>query len=202
MKITFILLLSISLLGMNNITYAQVTTSNKVLWADVQSFVPLDRDTSGWYAKSGMEKLISTGIAFQQNWDIAFKYDSEKIFSSITHAVLSGKLKAYTDFSTLDKALTLKEFNNILVHYDTTDTPMNAMTYDGSDGLVPIGSLIKLELKADDIARLKFNEKIEFDTVANSLSTKISSITFYTYNLNENGQAVGEKEKFFVKLNE
>src|ERR1035437_7862521 len=102
MKKTAILLLFTSIVACNKNTN-QETKKSKVLWAEtVQSSVPLVRDT----------------LWNEADWKAAYKYDKEKIFSSTTHAVLAGKLKAYSDYP--GKELTLKEFNNILVSWDST----------------------------------------------------------------------------------
>lgn len=206
MKKTTILLIFTALLACNKNTNAQVTKNNKVLWAEnVQSIVPLYRDTAGFGNRSKKERLISIGSLFNpsQIWDAAFKYDIEKIFTSVTHAVLSGKLKAYTDYPTPDRELTLKEFNNILVKWDTIDTPMTAYDPNGGSGEIPIGTPIKDELRPDEITQLKFNETIEFDTVSCTLSKKVSTITFYTYEITERGEQIGnDKEIFYIKLND
>lgn len=210
MEKTTLLLLFIVLLAYNKNTNAQVTKNNKVLWAEnVQSIVPLERpfknDTANWHERDNRFKLnwYQNQFSPSQIWDATFKYDNEKIFTSITRAVLSGKLKAYTDYPNQGTELTLKEFNNILVKWDTSNTPMTAMTFDGSDGVVPIGTPIKYELRSDDITQIKFNETIEFDTVSYTLNKKVSTITFYTSERSESGEVIrNNKEIFYVKLND
>lgn len=206
-KVTILLLFS-SFLANNNTTNAQVTKNHKVLWAEnVQSVISLSRDTANWSNFSAAEPLpytqkqIRTILTYT-----AFKYDKEKIFSSITHAVLSGKLKAYSDFPTPGKVLTIKEFNDILVHWDTTDTPSTALDISNAKMLVvdvPIGAAIKIEITSDDITQLKFNETIEFDTLAYTINKKVTSISFYIDKVAENGYWIdNDKEIFYVKLNE
>lgn len=205
MKKISILLIFTAFIASNKNTNAQITKSSKVLWAEnVQSIIPLDKDTARWSAKSNRERLMEIGYQFSplQIWNNAFKYDIEKIFSSISSAVLSGKLKAYSDFPTLGKELTPKEFNSILVKWDTTDTRITALDTTGGSGEIPIGTPIKRVLKSDDITRLKFNEKIEFDTVYYTLCKKVSSISFFTYKINERGEQLGDEEIFYVKLND
>ena len=208
MKNVTILLLFASLLANNNTTNAQVTKNNKVLWAEnVQSVISLSRDTANWSNFSAAEPLpynqkqISSILTYT-----AFKYDKEKIFSSITHAVLSGKLKAYTDIPSPGTVLTIKEFNDILVHWDTTVSPSTALDTSDAKMLVvdvPIGAAIKIEITSDDITQLKFNETIEFDTITYTINKKVSSIAFYTDKYAENGYWIdNDKEIFYVKLNE
>ena len=151
--------------------------------------------------------LALNGYSFSQNCE-QFKvnekgeFDKEKMFSSITHAILSGKLKAYRAFSGSDKELTLKEFNNILVSWDTSDTPMVALDTTGGSGEIPIGTPVMRRLTSEDITQLKFNETIEFDTVSYTLCKKVSRIAFYTYKLNERSEQIGQKELFYVNLND
>ena len=179
MKKIAILFILTAIIACNKSTN-QETTNNKVLWAEnVQSIVPLVRDTT-WN---------------EVDWDAAYKYDKEKIFSSITHAILSGKLKAYTDYP--NSALTVKEFNNILVQWDSTfvvEDPNNPGTM--------ISAPVKFEVKSEDITQLKFNEKVELDTVSYSLSKKVSYITFFANKYNEVGDILGVKKIFDVKLND
>lgn len=207
MKNTTLLILFIATLACNKNTKAQETKSSKVLWADnIQSVISLSRDTANWSNFSAAEPLpynqkqIRSILTYT-----AFKYDKEKIFSSITHAVLSGKLKAYSDFPTAGKSLTIEEFNNILVQWDTTDTPSTALDTSNAKMLVvdvPIGAAIKIEITSNDITQLKFNETIEFDTLTYTINKKVSSITFYTEHV-ENGEWIdNDKEIFYVKLND
>lgn len=210
MKKTVILLLFIALIAFNKNINAQVSKNNKVLWAEnVESVVPLEipfkGDSAAWYDKDNKFKLNWYRLQFTpiQIWNVALKYDKEKMFSSITRAVLSGKLKAYTDYPNQGTELTLKEFNNILVKWDTTDTPMTAYDRNGGSGEMPIETTIKDELRPDEITQLKFNETIEFDTVSYTLIKKISRITFYTAEITERGERIGnDKEIFYVKLND
>lgn len=166
-----ILLLFTAIVACNKNTN-QETKNNEVLWAEnVQTILPMEPDTTDPY------------------WS-----EKEKIFSSIVPAVLSGKLKAYANYPS--PPLTLKEFNNILVKWDTTqvENPANP----GVFFTVPV----KIELTSDRITGIKFNEKIELDTISFSISQKVSYITFLTYKENETGEIMGNKKLFDVKLND
>lgn len=176
-----ILLLFTALFACKQYTNAQVTKNNKVLWAaKAQSTLPLVRDTL-WNAA---------------DWNATYKYDKARIFTSVTRAVTSGKLKAFYDYP--DGELTLKEFNNILVQWDST----NQIEDPKNPGSM-ITSALKKELKSDDIVQLKFNEKIELDTVSYVLNKKVSTVAFFTYKYDETGEKVlGLKKIFDVKFNE
>lgn len=179
MKKTAILLLFTALVACNKNTN-QETKNNKVLWAEtVQSSVPLVKD-SAWN---------------KTDWNAVYKYDKEKIYTSITHGVLSGKLKAYDNYP--GKELTLKEFNNILVKWDST----NQVEDPNNPGKI-ITAPIKFEITSEDIIQLIFNEKIELDTVSYSLNKKVSSVTFITNKYTETGEIIGKRKIFEVKLND
>lgn len=179
MKKIAILLVSAALLGCNKNTN-QETKNTKVLWAEtVQSNVSLVRDS----------------LWDEADWNAINKYDKEKIFSSITQAVLSGKLKAYFDYPSSE--LTIKEFNNILVQWDST----NQMEDPKNPGTM-ITAPMKMELTSDDIVQLRFNEKIELDTISYTLNKKVSFITFLTYKTANTGEILGLKYLFDVKLND
>ncbi len=199
MKKNAVVLMLLALANCNLNIKAQESKNRKVLWAEnVQTIIPFAygagniRDTFAWN-HNFKETIISS------NWNAAFQYDKEKIFSTIVKAVLSGKLKAYTNCP--NEELTPKEFNKILVQWDTSKIPMSAMTKDGSDGQIPTGTPIRKELTAADITQLKLNEKIEFDTITYTLTKKVSTITFFTYEANETGEIFRQnKEIFYVKL--
>jgi len=177
-KIAIILMLTAIIACNKNAN--QETKNTKVIWAEtVQSSVPLERDT----------------LWNKTDWDAVYKYDKEKIFSSITSAVKSGKLKAYADYP--NRPFTVKEFNNIFSSWDST----NEAEYPINSGTFVPAPLLK-EIKADDIVLLKFNEKIEFDTLSYSLNKEVSYITFFSYKYNILGDILGVKKLFDVKLNE
>src|ERR1035437_5526791 len=128
MKKTAILFVLTAIIACNK-NNNQETKNNKILWAEnVQSIVPLVKDSS-WN---------------EADWNAIYKYDKEKIFSSITHAVLSGKLKAYADYP--NKEITVTGFNNILVKWDST----NVVADPKHPGYM-ISAPIKKELKSGDI---------------------------------------------------
>lgn len=181
MKKTNILMLITAFVACNNSTMAQATKTNKVLWAEkAQSTLPLERDTL-WNI---------------EEWNAVYKYDKKKIFESITHAVESGKLKAYADYP--NGELTIKKFNNILVKWDSTN-----YIEDVKNPGTMIISPMKKELKPDDIVQIKFNERIELDTVSYILNKIVSSISFFTYKYDERGEVILSLTKIFdVKLNE
>jgi hypothetical protein len=177
MKKTIILILISAVLTCHK-NLAQEIKNNKILWGEnVQSFLPMESDT----------------LSHEVNKNAIQRYDKEKIFSSITHAVLSGKLKAYHDYPGI--ALTITEFNNLLADWDTS-----AITEDPNNPGTMISSPIKYEITSDNITKLKFNETIEFDTISNCLIKKISTVSFYTRGNNMTDKY--EKKMFDVKLND
>ena len=180
MKKIAVLILFTALIACNKNTNQETKNSN-VLWAEtVQSSIPLIRDT----------------LCDEAYWKAAYKYDKEKIFSTITHAILAGKLKAYYNYPSNEKELTAKEFNNIIVVWDSTHVT-NDPDHPGTMVIAPM----KSEITADDIVEIRLNEKVELDTLSYSLSQKVSSITFLTYKYDEKGNILGLKHLFDVKLN-
>ncbi|OFY87548.1 MAG: hypothetical protein A3F72_20940 [Bacteroidetes bacterium RIFCSPLOWO2_12_FULL_35_15] len=178
MKKITILLLFISLLACNKNTKEE-TSNTKVLWAEnVQSTVPMERNT----------------LWTKEDWETVYNYDKEKIFTSITNAVLSGKLKAYIDYP--GTAFSVKEFENILVQWDS------AQVEDINNLGTFINASVKSEITSDDIVQLKFNEKIELDTVSYTLNKKVSFVTFVSYKYDNVGEILGLKKLFDVKLND
>ncbi len=155
------------------------SSNTKIVWAEnVQTVVPLEKDP----------------LWTDEEWTAVYKYDKEKIFTSITNAVLAGKLKAYADYP--GTPYSVKEFSNILVQFDTTtvadpNNPENITI-----------SPLKREVKSSDIVQMKFNEKIELDTVSFMLSNKVSYITFLSRKYNDVGELLGLKKLFDVKLND
>lgn len=179
MKKAIILLLFTALVACNK-NINQETSNTKVLWAEnVQSTVPMERDT----------------LWTKEDWKAVYNYDKEKIFTTITNAVLSGKLKAYIDYP--GTAYSVNEFNTILANWDSTN-----YAEDVNNPGTMISSPVKMEIKPDDIIQLKFNEKIELDTVSYTLSKKVSFVTFVSYKYDNVGEILGLKKLFDVKLNE
>ncbi len=155
--------------------------NSKLVWADnVWSTLPLEKDT------------VWEGTDFT---NASNTFDREKLVSSITNAVLAGKLKAYSDFP--NKALSVKEVQNILVKWDSTAT-----SEDPNNPGVFISAPIKMEIDSWSIPYIKFNEKIELDTLTYTLSKKTSYITLFNYKRTEKGETVGIKKLFDVQFNE
>ena len=155
--------------------------NSKLVWADnVWSTLPLETDT------------VWEGTDFT---NASNTFDREKLVSSITKAVLAGKLKAYSDFP--NKALSVKEVQNILVKWDSTAT-----SEDPNNPGVFISAPIKMEIDSWSIPYIKFNEKIELDTLTYTLSKKTSYITLFNYKRTEKGETVGIKKLFDVQFNE
>jgi len=146
MKKTAILLIFTALIACNNNTN-QETKNTKVLWAEnIQSTSPLVRDT----------------LWNEYDWYSIHKYNKGEIFSSITKAVYSGKLKAYYDYTYYPLSeIPVKDFNNILVQWDST-----AVVEDPSKPGTMIPAVIKTETVPDDLVQLRFHERIELDTVS------------------------------------
>jgi|GEM_PF-3196021 len=158
----------------------QETKNNKVLWAEnVRSILPLEGDTT----------------KNETNLNAIHRCDKEKIFSSITHAVLSGKLKAYVEYPGIE--LTVKEFNDILVYWDES----HVIEDPNNPGAV-IHAPIKHEITSHDITKLKFNETIELDTISYTLFKQISTVTFFiSQNYYDRG-GYYDRKIFEVKLND
>lgn len=162
----------------------QEIKDNKVVWAETaQTILPLDRDTS-WS---------------EADWNAAYKYDKKQLFTSVTKAVLSGKLQAYASYP--GTPFTVKEFDHFLVGWDSTN-----QVEDVNNPGVFISAPLKTEITPEEISQLRFHEKIEWDTVSYSLIRKVSYISFYTYRYNFNEvtntlNVIGYKKLFDVKLN-
>ena len=177
--ITFLFCLT-ALLACNK-NMKEESKNSKLVWADnVWSTLPLEADT------------VWEGTDFT---NASNTFDREKLVSSITKAVLAGKLKAYSDFP--NKALSVKEVQNILVKWDSTAT-----CEDPNNPGVFISAPIKMEIDSWSIPYIKFNEKIELDTLTYTLSKKTSYITLFNYKRTEKGETVGIKKLFDVQFNE
>ena len=155
------------------------TRNNVVLAENVESIIPLVPDTT-WD---------------EQEWKALYKYDQEKLFSTFVKGVLSNKLKAYSDVSDPQTELTTQEFTNIIVAWDSSavaEVPNNP----GNMIMAPV----KYELTGEDIVQIRFNEKIEMDTVSYMLHKTASSVSFISYMYSETGEMLGLKHLFDVKL--
>lgn len=141
--------------------------------------------------------LVSLDSTWDENaWKSLYKYDNKLILNTIANGVRAGKLKVYSDLSQGDSELSIKEFDNLLVKWDstaTTEDPNNPGTF--------ITAPIKYEMEPESIVQLRFNEKIEMDTVTYTLHKTVSSVTFIAYKYGENGDILGLKSLFEVKLN-
>ncbi len=128
-------------------------------------------------------------------WDEVNKIDKSKIFNSIKNAVLNKKLKAYTWYP--NGEMTIAEFNAVLVQWDSTNT-IEDVNHPGTIVSAPI----KFELKPEDLVELRFEEKIELDTVTYTLNRKVSVIHFVGDKLSRSGEVIGKKLLFDVKLSD
>jgi hypothetical protein len=179
-KITCIIVLLAFILACNK-NKDTATKSNESLWAEnVVTILPFETDTV--WDKSDLTNASN-------------KFDREKIISSIRNAVLSGKLKAYSNYP--NEELTVKQVQNIFVKWDSTVTaedPNNPGSF--------IPAPVKMEITADEIPYIEFNEKIQLDTITYSISKKVSYITLYSYKFTESGYVIGVRKLFDVKLND
>ncbi len=146
-KTTFLLLCASAFIACTKNTNNE-TKNNVVLAENIQSIVSLVPDST-WDEAS---------------WNALYKCDREKIYEIIVKGVLDGKLKAYSDVSTPETELSTQEFTNILVKWDSA-----AVTEDPKKPGTFIAVPIKVELTGEALVQLRFNEKIEMDTVSYAL---------------------------------
>lgn len=177
-KITFLLICT-AFIACTKSTDEKNSKSKIVLAENIQSIVPLLPDST-WDEAS---------------WNALYKCDREKIYGTIVKGVLDGKLKAYSDVSTPETQLSTQEFTNILVQWDST-----AQTEDPKNPGKMISAPIKFELTGEGVVQLRFNEKIEMDTVSYTLHRTASSVAFISYMQTETGEIMGLKHLFDVKL--
>ncbi|MGZ6519889.1 MAG: hypothetical protein ACXVED_20065, partial [Bacteroidia bacterium] len=90
-----------------------------------------------------------------------------------------------------------KEFENLMVSWDST-----AQVEDPNNPGVFISAPTKNEITAESISQLKFDEKIELDTVSYTLIKKVLGITFFTYKRDFDGNILGYKKLFDVRFDE
>ena len=154
--------------------------NSKLLWAEnVQSSLSLETDTI--WDQSDLTNAAN-------------KFDREKLISSITKAVLAGKIKAYRDFP--NEELSPKDVDHILVQWDSTahiEDPKNPGTF--------VSAPIKSEITSWNIPFIRFTEKIELDTLDYSISKQVSLVSLYVYKCTETGATKGTMKLFDVKLN-
>lgn len=174
----------VTLFACNTAPVAETDTkkdNNSYVWSDnIQTILPLEKDTS-WDGSN----LTNAAVNF----------DQEKLFASISKALLAGKIKAYDNYP--DKELTIAQVSKILVSWDSTATAEDP-NKPGSFVSAPM----KFELTGWNVPQINFHETIELDTVTNVLTQKVSYITVYLTILTETGKAIGTKKLFDVKLNE
>jgi hypothetical protein len=118
----------------------------------------------------------------------------EKLISSITKAVLAGKIKAYRNFP--NEELSPKDVDHILVKWDSTaqiEDPKNPGKF--------VSAPIKNEITSWNMPFIRFTEKIELDTLDYSISKKVSLVSLYGYKCTETGATIGAMKLFDVKLN-
>jgi Cu/Ag efflux protein CusF len=157
----------------------QQDSGNTVLWAETsESYLPMIQD-SMW------SKL---------EWDKVYKVDKEKIFKTVVSAVLNGKLKAYGWYP--EKEMTVETFKKLLDHWDSTHV-VDDINNPGTMILAPI----KVTITHDDIAEIRMDEKMEFDTVSNTLIKKVNVLQFIGFHYDaQTGNINGKKKLFDVKL--
>ncbi|MEI6489881.1 MAG: hypothetical protein WCP52_13010 [Bacteroidota bacterium] len=153
--------------------------ANAVVWAETaETTMPMTKDS----------------LWSQEDWDKTYKLDKPQIFNSITKAVRSGKLKACS-FLNLDIDYTIPEFDAILSHWDSTH-----QVDDVNNPGTMISAPLKYDTNPDDISQIRFQEKIVFDTLTNTLTKKVTSALFLQYAKSQSGEILGMKPLFRVKF--
>ncbi len=158
------------------------TNNNFILAEDIQTILPMEMDTS-----------MDWGCADFTN--ASTKLDQEKIFSFLKKGILAGKFKAYKDYP--NKELSIADVDHILVTWDST-----AQAEDPNHPGTFVSAPIKSEIPAETVAKLKFHETIEVDTVTNTFHSTVAYISVYILKKNEIGETMGTRKLFDVKLNE
>lgn len=184
MKYSLLLFISTILFACNKAEVKEVASKNNnlVLAEDIQTILPLEKDTSWAWGSSDFT-------------NISANFDPEKIFSSITKSILSGKIKAYSDYP--NKELTVNEVSKILVSWDST-----AMIEHPDHPGTMVSAPLKTEITAWDVPQIRFHETMELDTVTNILHKRVSHLTLYAFKASEKGEIIGLKKLFDVKFNE
>lgn len=183
MKYSLLLFISTILFACNKTEVKEEAPKNNnlVLAEDIQTILPIEKDTSFDWGKSDFTNAFA-------------KFDEKALVSSITSAVLAGKIKAYSEYP--DKELTLAQASKMLVSWDST-----AMAEDPNHKGVMISAPMKFEISSWNVPQIRFHEKIELDTVTNELHKTTSHITLYILNHTETGEVIGIKKLFDVKFN-
>ena len=179
-KIIFLFLITAAI-ACTNATKQEIKSNNNLVLAEsIQSILPLEADTV-W---DGSDLT-----------NAKCKFDREKVFSSIISGVLSGKLQAYANYP--DQMLSIDNVQHILVQWDSTN-----MAEDVHHPGFMVSAPIKKDIGAFNVPQIKFHEKIEMDTIAGTISKKVSYITLYTYMTDAKGDLNGIMKVFDVKLND
>ena len=178
MKKVLITIGCIALVACSKNTNDNQQSANTVVWAETEeSYLPMVQD-SMWS---------------KEEWDKAYKVDKEKIFKSVVGAVLKGKLKAYGWYP--EKEMSVESFQNVLVHWDSTH-----QVEDANNPGVMITAPIKVTVTHDDISEIRMDERMEFDTLTNTLIKKVNVLQFIGFKYDQNGRILGKKKFFDVKL--
>ena len=180
-KIIFLLAISSIAACTSKTEVKEEKSNNSLLWSEsIQTVMPIEKDTA-W------ENTNFTNIDA--------KFDSHVIFSSLTAAVTSGKLKAYRNYP--NEQLSIAEVNHLLVSWDSTAT-----AEDPNHPGTMVSAPMRFELNELSVPQLNFHEKIELDTVSYTLRKKVSYVSIYIYKITETGVTVGIKKLMDVKLND
>lgn len=123
------------------------------------------------------------------------KLAGTNLFNSVVNAVQKGKLKAYRNYPAVEE-LSTEEFNNILVYWDSS------YTSDNNDGGELLPAPIKVEVYPEELVEIRFDERMEFDTLSYRLIKKIRSADFIINRRNEKGEVIGKTFLFKIKFNE
>ncbi len=179
-KLVFLLFIT-TIIACNKNENKEEQKNNTVLWGEnILSKSILDRDTMAWDEKE---------------WNDTYKYDKEKIFSSVVNAVRTGKLKAY---NSANEEMSIENFNSCISIWDSTyqvEDPKNPGTM--------ISSPLHRIVTGQDLVEMRMNEKMEFDTISCTLNKKVSFIRFLEYKYSvDGGENLGLRFLFDVKLND
>ena len=154
--------------------------NNTIVWAEKsESFIPMKRD-SLWDEEEWYQKYIM---------------DKEVIYNSITKTGLIGKIKVFSNYP--EEELNQKQFYNIINKWDSTNIDDDINNSNMQPDFIPTRSTYTF----DDIVQIRFQEKIEFDTVSCVLTKEVNVLKFFVQNWNEYGKNVGLKKLYEVKLN-
>lgn len=139
-------------------------------------------------AQNAATKMLPT----HNNWHATYSYDKNLFFTTITNAILSGKLIAYSEYP--NTKMTIKEFKESVFMSDST-----TFSDPNNPEIVIYGPISELNKK---FYQIRCNETVIVDPVTFKVRTKISSLTFYTYKYTESGAVAPNtmRKIFDVKL--